>query len=92
MQQSSYVGIDVFKHHLDVAFLGGPKVWRTPNDASGIAALIRRAVAQEKQREPIPSQPLVTGSVEQHLPFLELIPFSMHRIRQRRSSWRTLRA
>jgi len=70
MQQSSYVGIDVFKHHLDVAFFGMPKVWRTPNDVSGIAALIRRAAAQEKQREPIPSQPLVTGSIEQHLPFL----------------------
>jgi len=70
MQQSSYVGIDVFKHHLDVAFFGMPNVWRTPNDVSGIAALIRRAAAQEKQREPISSQPLVTGSVEQHLPFL----------------------
>jgi hypothetical protein len=42
MQQSSYVGIDVSKHHLDVAFPGVPKVWRTPNDASGIAALVRR--------------------------------------------------
>jgi len=42
MHQSSYVGIDVSKHHLDVAFLGVPKVWRTLNDASGIAALVRR--------------------------------------------------
>ncbi|WP_298090331.1 IS110 family transposase [uncultured Sphingomonas sp.] len=42
MEQPSYVGIDVSKHHLDVAFPGVPKVWRTPNDASGVAALIRR--------------------------------------------------
>jgi transposase len=42
MQQSSYVGIDVSKHYLDVAFPGVPKVWWTPNDASGIAALVRR--------------------------------------------------
>ena len=42
MQQSSHVGIDVSKHHLDVAFPGVPTVWRTPNDASGIAALVRR--------------------------------------------------
>jgi transposase len=165
MQQSSYVGIDVSKHHLDVAFPGVPKVWRTPNNASGIAALVRRvrrlnsphvvceatggytrrltgdlaveaitlsrvnprqvrdftratgrlaktdeidavailrfadamqppaspvpspeqvrltdlvrrrrqlvdAAAQEKQREPIPGQPLVTSSVERHLAFL----------------------
>ncbi|GAA3720264.1 IS110 family transposase [Sphingomonas cynarae] len=165
MQQPKYVGIDVSKHHLDVAFPGVAKVWRTPNDASGIAALVRRvrrlgslhvvceatggytrlltcdlatetvplsrvnprqvrdfaratgrlaktdeidaaailrfadamqplaspapspeqvrltdlvrrrrqlvdAAAQEKQREPIPGQPLVTGSVERHLAFL----------------------
>lgn len=165
MQQPSHVGIDVSKHHLDVAFPGVPKVWRTPNDASGIAALIRRVrrldsphvvreatggytrrltgdlaaetvplsrfnprqmrdftratgrlaktdeidaaailrfadamqppaspapspeqvrltdlvrrrrqlvdtAAQEKQRAPIPGQPLVTGSIEQHLAFL----------------------
>jgi len=42
MQQPSHVGVDVSKHHLDVAFPGVSKVWRTPNDASGIAALIRR--------------------------------------------------
>ena len=165
MQQPNYVGVDVSKHHLDVAFPGVPKVWRTPNDAGGIAALIRRvcrlssphivceatggytrrlsgdlaaeavalsrvnprqvrdftratgrlaktdeidaaailrfadamqppaspapspehvrltdlvrrrrqlvdAAAQEKQREPIPGQPLVTGSIERHLAFL----------------------
>jgi transposase len=165
MQQPIYVGIDVSKHHLDVAFPGVPQVWRTPNDATGIAALVRRvsrlnsphvvceatggytrrltgdlaaatvplsrvnprqvrdftratgrlaktdeidaaailrfadamrppaspapspeqvrltdlvrrrrqlvdAAAQEKQREPIPGQPLVTGSIERHLAFL----------------------
>lgn len=165
MQQPSHVGIDVSKHHLDIAFPGVSKVWRTPNDASGIAALIRRvrrldsphvvceatggytrrltsdlaaeavplsrvnprqvrdftratgrlaktdeidavailrfadamqppaspvpspeqvrltdlvrrrrqlvdAAAQEKQREAIPDQPLVTGSIERHLAFL----------------------
>jgi transposase len=165
MQQSNYVGVDVSKHHLDVAFPDAPKVWRTPNDAGGIAALVRRmrrlgsphvvceatggytrqltgdlaagavpfsrinprqvrdftratgrlaktdeidatailrfaqamqppaspapapeqlrltdlvrrrrqlvdAAAREKQREPIPGQPLVTGSVERHLAFL----------------------
>jgi len=33
----SQIGIDVSKHHLDVAFPGVAKVWRTPNDASGIS-------------------------------------------------------
>ena len=165
MQQPSHVGVDVSKHHLDVAFPGASKVWRTPNDPDGITALLRRvrrldhpqvvceatggytrklaqslamqaialsrvnprqvrdfaratgrlaktdaidattilrfaaamqppvspapspeqiqltdlvrrrrqlvdAAAQEKQREPIPGQPLVTGSVERHLAFL----------------------
>ena len=42
MQQPKYVGIDVSKHHLDVAFPGVAKVWRTPNDARGIAALVQR--------------------------------------------------
>lgn len=42
MQQPSHIGVDVSKHHLDVAFPGTLKVWRTPNDAGGIAALVRR--------------------------------------------------
>lgn len=42
MLKRSYVGVDVSKGHLDVAFPGA-KVWRTTNDASGIAALVRRA-------------------------------------------------
>lgn len=42
MQQPDYIGVDVSKHHLDVAFPGTPKVWRTANDTSGIAALVRR--------------------------------------------------
>ena len=42
MQQPSYVGIDVSRHRLDVALPGVSKVWRTPNDADGIAAPVRR--------------------------------------------------
>jgi transposase len=41
-QQASYIGIDVAKHHLDVAFPDARKVWRTSNDSKGIAALSRR--------------------------------------------------
>lgn len=47
-QQASYVGVDVSKHHLDVAFHGTPKVWRTTNTASGIAALVRKARQLER--------------------------------------------
>lgn len=42
-QQPTYIGIDVSKHHLDVAFPGVRQVWRTPNTPAGIAALLRRA-------------------------------------------------
>jgi transposase len=41
-QQVSYVGIDVAKYHLDVAFPDARQVWRTSNDGKGIAALTRR--------------------------------------------------
>lgn len=40
-QQPTYVGVDVSKAHLDVAF-PGKKPWRTGNDTAGIAALKRR--------------------------------------------------
>lgn len=39
---TQYVGVDVSKHHLDVAFPGARQVWRTKNDAAGIAALAGR--------------------------------------------------
>lgn len=43
MQQlTNYVGVDVSKHHLDVAFPGVRQIWRTKNDATGIAALAGR--------------------------------------------------
>jgi hypothetical protein len=43
MQQStSYVGADVSKYHLDVAFPGTRQVWLTKNDALGIKALAKR--------------------------------------------------
>lgn len=43
MQQStSYVGVDVSKRHLDVAFSGVAKIWRTTNDQTGIATLTGR--------------------------------------------------
>ena len=49
MQQIvSYVGIDVSKHHLDVAFPGPAKAWRTTNDRAGIAALARRAARLDR--------------------------------------------
>jgi transposase len=41
-QQADYVGIDVAKHHLDIAFPDARQVWRTSNDSKGIAALSRR--------------------------------------------------
>ena len=47
--------------------------------APGIRVSVRPANGQD-----------LTGQMERGT--LELIPFSMHRIRQRRSSWRTLRA
>lgn len=41
-QRASYVGVDIAKHHLDVAFPEVTKVWRTSNDTKGIAAFSRR--------------------------------------------------
>lgn len=37
-----YVGIDVAKHHLDVAVRPGGDNWRVPHDADGLAALVAR--------------------------------------------------
>ena len=48
MQQArSYVGVDVSKHYLDVAFPDAPSMWRTTNDPAGIAALARRMIRLE---------------------------------------------
>lgn len=48
MQEArSYIGVDVSKDHLDVAFPGA-RPWRTKNDATGIAALARRAARLER--------------------------------------------
>lgn len=38
----TYVSADVSKAHLDVAFPAAANIWRTTNDATGIAALQRR--------------------------------------------------
>lgn len=38
----AFVGADVSKAHLDIAFPAAAKIWRTSNDAAGIAALQRR--------------------------------------------------
>jgi transposase len=38
----TFVGADVSKAHLDVAFPAAAKIWRTTNDRAGIAALQRR--------------------------------------------------
>ncbi len=53
MQQSiSYVGVDVSKHHLDIAVpghaLGTRQVWRTKNDAGGIKAPARRMAVLDR--------------------------------------------
>lgn len=45
LQTPTYVGADVSKAHLDVAFPTQPKVWRTSNDAAGVAALAERLAA-----------------------------------------------
>lgn len=42
LNPNTFVGVDVSKAHLDVAFPDTPKVWRTPDNAGGIAALGRR--------------------------------------------------
>lgn len=47
-QQHSDIGVDVSKHHLDVAFPDAPRVWRTTNDPAGIAALVLRARRLER--------------------------------------------
>jgi len=45
LQTPTYVGADVSKAHLDVSFPARHKIWRTPNDAAGIAALADRLAA-----------------------------------------------
>jgi hypothetical protein len=48
MQQvTSYIGVDVSKDHLDIAF-PGVRPWRTRNDATGIAMLARKATRLEQ--------------------------------------------
>lgn len=42
---ATFIGIDVSKRHLDVAFPGLAQVWRTANDGPGIAALVRKLKA-----------------------------------------------
>jgi transposase len=42
LQTPTFIGADVSKAHLDVAFPTERKVWRTANDAVGIAALAER--------------------------------------------------
>jgi transposase len=43
----TYVGVDVSKDHLDVAFPDRAKVWRTGNDRAGISALGRKLAGLE---------------------------------------------
>lgn len=43
-----YVGVDVSKDHLDVAFPGSAKVWRTGNSKEGISALGRKLAGFEQ--------------------------------------------
>ncbi|MDP3854487.1 IS110 family transposase [Phenylobacterium sp.] len=47
-QEIAYVGVDVSKAALDVCVLGGPKVWRVGNDATGWRSLLARLKALER--------------------------------------------
>ena len=47
-QPMSCVGVDVSKHHLDVAFPGTRQVWRTKNDVVGIKALAKRLAVLDR--------------------------------------------
>lgn len=42
MLEADYVGVDVGKHYLDIAFPDAGKPWRISNDIKGIAAFSRR--------------------------------------------------
>jgi transposase len=42
-----FVGVDVAKNHLDVAFPSEAKIWRTTNNAAGIVALGRKLASLE---------------------------------------------
>jgi transposase len=48
MLSHQFIGIDVSGDHLDVAFADRDRVWRTGNDAAGIAALGRRLSAMDR--------------------------------------------
>lgn len=48
MDQIDFVGVDVSKAHLDVAFPAARTAWRTANSTAGIAALGRRLAQLER--------------------------------------------
>jgi transposase len=47
LDKSTFVGVDLAKGHLDVAFPDAAKTWRTTNDRAGIAALRHKLVRLE---------------------------------------------
>ena len=65
-QQPTYVGVDVSKAHLDVAF-PGQKPWRTGNNAAGIAALKRRLANLESPHLVCEATGRLTRSLQQSL-------------------------
>lgn len=65
-QQPTYVGVDVSKAHLDVAF-PGKKPWRTGNHAAGIAALQRRLASLDSPHLVCEATGRFTRSLQQSL-------------------------
>lgn len=65
-QQPTFVGVDVSKAHLDVAF-PGKKPWRTGNDAAGIAALKRQLAKLDSPHLVCEATGRLTRSLQQSL-------------------------
>lgn len=79
LETRTYIGVDVSKDHLDIAFPGTSKVWRTANDAAGIAALARRAqrlIAPQLVCEATGryTRPLMRGMAERGVPITRANP------------------
>lgn len=79
-QQPTFVGVDVSKAHLDVAF-SSKTLWRTSNDTAGIAALTRRLARLDRPHLVCEATGRHTRSLQQSL-HASAIPMSRLNPRQ----------
>lgn len=67
LEDRTFVAADVSKDHLDIAFPCAPRIWRTANDAGGIAALGRKLETLEAPHLVCEATGSLTRSLAAHL-------------------------